>query len=130
MKLGLRALILSNYVTATSVCRSSSAITCSDCLSLGPECNWCSAGPSEDDFIQNRIRCGTRQELIDDDCNNRDIVKIKIGIEKERNSSTHVFEPEYAEGTLRYGATITHELHFRRPEFFEVDMYYIMGTDL
>ena len=68
-----------------SICRSSSAITCSDCLSLGPECNWCSSGPTEDDFTQNRIRCGTRQELIDDDCNTRDIVKIKIGIEKERN---------------------------------------------
>ena len=41
--------------------------------------------------------------------------------------ATGVFTPEYAKGTLRYGATITHELIFTRPEFFEVDMYYIMG---
>ena len=120
------ALIAYAQAGSASHCRDSTLSTCDQCIAKGPECHWCQTPPTLSDLTANRIRCGARDDLVNDDCD-------KIGprpktepITETSGSKGAPLKPRHAQFQASYGSTVTHKLEFTRPKNFDVDMFFVM----
>merc|ERR1719210_1962962 len=93
---------------------------------------------TDKDFTGSRIRCGTQKELVDDKCKRDNIEFVESKIETESgclpiddptrcyNEGFGAIKPSNAPGQIRMGGKINYTVEFTRPEYFPVDMYYLI----
>ncbi|XP_029461445.1 integrin beta-6 [Rhinatrema bivittatum] len=117
-------------------CSSGSAVTCEDCLLLGPHCAWC----SQENYTDSSIfggRCDTPEILLSKGCHLSFIEfptsEIEIhsnnplseGTQSNSSDVTHI-APQKLVLKLRAGNEMTLQVNVRQTEDYPVDLYYLM----
>ncbi|KAM4689044.1 integrin beta-8 [Discoglossus pictus] len=124
----LLCLLLGLCQSAKTMCSSSNASTCTQCLALGPECGWCtqedftvdSTGNERCDTIFNLKFKGCRPDLIE-----HTSVQLPVPVTKLGNSQVN---PAEVSVHLRQGAKVNFMVTVHRLEKYPVDLYYLVDV--
>eukprot|EP00062_Callorhinchus_milii_P005645 gi/632945351/ref/XP_007888016.1/ PREDICTED: integrin beta-6 [Callorhinchus milii] len=119
-------------------CLSGGAVTCEECLKLGPQCAWC----SQEDFIDDSgssERCGTFENLLQRRCqlefidmpSSQLIVvrnkSLSLSNQRSEGKATQML-PQKLTLKLRPGRPVTVRVDVRQLEDYPVDLYYLMDV--
>ena len=111
---------------AKEQCSDSSIFTCKECLMRSPQCVWCADQPEVEDLklTKQRVKCGTRSELEEQKCQN--MIEKESKVEFTTSSVDSRISPKTLSVDLRYGDPIKFTINFTSPEYYPIDMYYLM----
>ena len=113
-------------ILAKEQCSDSSIFTCKECLMRSPQCVWCADQPEVEDLklTKQRVKCGTRSELEEQKCQN--MIEKESKVEFTTSSVDSRISPKTLSVDLRYGDPIKFTINFTSPEYYPIDMYYLM----
>ncbi|XP_055363592.1 integrin beta-6 isoform X2 [Betta splendens] len=135
MGLLLLSLLLRYWINAAEgSCVSGSAVTCEECLQLGPRCAWCTQ-ENFTDWSSVTERCDTLDVLIEKGCA-RDQLQFLVskaqilqdhplGRQTSGANSTQI-SPQKMALSLRPGNQLTFQVKVKLTEDYPVDIYYLM----
>ncbi|XP_056375705.1 integrin beta-8 [Hyla sarda] len=126
LTLGLLSLLLGLCQSVENKCSSSNAATCTKCLSLGPECGWC----TQEDFMVDSVeseRCDTVYNLKSKGCRGDSIEHPSAQIVSSKEGNSQV-TPAEVSVHLRPGASVNFLLRMQRLEKYPVDLYYLVDV--
>ena len=108
-------------------CSDSSIYTCKECMMRSPNCVWCADEPEAADLkeTKQRVKCGNMAELQSQKCKNI-IHKDIISKVRDSQPGNHRISPEEMSIDLRYKDPVKFTINFTSPEFYPIDMYYLM----
>ncbi|XP_064419812.1 integrin beta-6 isoform X2 [Latimeria chalumnae] len=120
----------------TGTCSFGSAVTCEDCVRLGPHCAWCSQENYTDSSL-NGARCDTAENLLSNGCKIKliespvskvEVLRNELLSTKSQKSSKDVTQisPQKLDLKLRPGSQLTFRVDVRQVEDYPVDLYYLM----
>ncbi|XP_067891366.1 integrin beta-6 isoform X1 [Heterodontus francisci] len=122
--------------SAEGSCSPGSAVTCEDCLKLGPQCGWCFQEDFSDDSSSGG-RCDTLDNLLLRECamefiefsvSHLEVIRseaLSLSSEKEDGKRTQM-SPQKLALNLRPGNRVTFGVDVRQFEDYPVDLYYLM----
>ncbi|XP_064183464.1 integrin beta-6 isoform X1 [Anguilla rostrata] len=116
------------------VCSAGSAMTCDECLRLGPLCSWCTQ-ENFTDFFSVSQRCNTPQSLMHMGCA-EEFVEFPVTstlihedvLVGQRNDSDNFTQmsPQRISLKLRPGSKVTFKINVQQTKDYPVDIYYLM----
>ncbi|XP_041701194.1 integrin beta-6 [Coregonus clupeaformis] len=131
----LLVLILRHWINnVEGTCSVGSAVTCDECLQLGPHCAWCTQENFTDSFLISE-RCDTPYVLQERGCP-QDQVEFPVTIsevhrdqplgKKTGNTNSTQISPQKMALKLRTGSEVTFQISVQQTEDYPVDIYYLM----
>lgn len=122
------SLVLGLGRSENSRCASSHAVSCSECLALGPDCGWC----VHEDFISGgprSERCDIVSNLISKGCpvDSIEYPSVHVTIPSENEVNTQV-TPGEVSIQLRPGAAANFMLKIHPLKKYPVDLYYLVDV--
>uniref|UniRef100_A0A671PNA3 Integrin beta n=1 Tax=Sinocyclocheilus anshuiensis TaxID=1608454 RepID=A0A671PNA3_9TELE len=108
-------------------CSQFNALSCDECLQLGPQCAWCT--------LQVTTRCDTPEALLQKGCSGEfvefPVTNVKIlkdqGLGKSAgHTNVSYIAPQKMRLQLRPGSQLTFQIQVQQPEDHPVDIYYLM----
>ncbi|XP_038645572.1 integrin beta-6 isoform X1 [Scyliorhinus canicula] len=128
--------IHSSIVSLAGSCSSANAVTCEDCLRLGPMCGWCfkegfsdgSSSGGRCDTFDNLLLRACPREFIEFSASHLRVIKgepLSVSSEKRGGKRTQI-TPQKLVLHLRPGSRVTFGVDVRQFEDYPVDLYYLM----
>uniref|UniRef100_A0A8C1EKK5 Integrin beta n=1 Tax=Cyprinus carpio carpio TaxID=630221 RepID=A0A8C1EKK5_CYPCA len=120
--------------TVGGTCSHFNALSCDECLQLGPRCAWCTLQNFTDFFSINE-RCDTPEALLQKGCSGKfvefPVTNVKVlkdqGLGKSANhTNVSYVAPQKMRLQLRPGSQLTFQIQVQEPEDHPVDIYYLM----
>ncbi|XP_059503296.1 integrin beta-6 isoform X4 [Stegostoma tigrinum] len=117
-------------------CSSGSALTCEDCLRLGPLCGWCFQEDFSDDSnfggrcdtLENLSSRGCPRQFIESPFSDLRVIKGEpVSLSSEKRDGIRIqMSPQKLALNLRPGSQLTFGVDVRQFEDYPVDLYYLM----
>ncbi|KAK7127937.1 hypothetical protein R3I93_020498 [Phoxinus phoxinus] len=120
--------------TVGGTCSQFSAVSCDECLQLGPQCAWCTL-QNFTDFFSIDERCDTPEALLQKGCSGEfvefSVTNVKVlkdqGLGKRTgHPNVSYIAPQKMRLQLRPGSQLTFQIQVQQPEDHPVDIYYLM----
>lgn len=114
-------------IAGNSVCQNATVLTCEECMALDPTCVWC-ADPLKEDQVGhvNKVRCRSTDDR-------GKCTQIMGGIENHERSHSQkpsplkqALMPKEWRISLRRNDPINVTLSFTRPEYANIDLFYLL----
>ncbi|KAM6979940.1 integrin beta-6 [Aplochiton taeniatus] len=131
----LLSLILRYWINnVEGTCSVGSAVTCDECLQLGPHCAWCTQENFTDWFSISE-RCDTTDVLRERGCagdrlefpvSNVRVLQDQLLGRKTGNINSTQISPQKMDLKLRPGSEMTFQVQVQQTEDYPVDIYYLM----
>ncbi|XP_029522422.2 integrin beta-6-like isoform X4 [Oncorhynchus nerka] len=131
----LLLLILRHWINnAEGTCSVGSAVTCDECLQLGPHCAWCTQENFTDSFLISE-RCdtpyvllgrGCPQEQVEFPVTNSEVLRDQPLGKKTADTNSTQISPQKMALKLRTGSEVTFQISVQQTEDYPVDIYYLM----
>uniref|UniRef100_A0A671PSD3 Integrin beta n=1 Tax=Sinocyclocheilus anshuiensis TaxID=1608454 RepID=A0A671PSD3_9TELE len=121
-------------VSCAGTCSQFNALSCDECLQLGPQCAWCTL-QNFTDFFSIDERCDTPEALLQKGCSGEfvefPVTNVKIlkdqGLGKSAgHTNVSYIAPQKMRLQLRPGSQLTFQIQVQQPEDHPVDIYYLM----
>uniref|UniRef100_A0A672L5P2 Integrin beta n=1 Tax=Sinocyclocheilus grahami TaxID=75366 RepID=A0A672L5P2_SINGR len=121
-------------VSCAGTCSQFNALSCDECLQLGPQCAWCTL-QNFTDFFSIDERCDTPEALLQKGCSGEfvefPVTNVKIlkdqGLGKSAgHTNVSYIAPQKMRLQLRPGSQLTFQIRVQQPEDHPVDIYYLM----
>uniref|UniRef100_A0A673JL78 Integrin beta n=1 Tax=Sinocyclocheilus rhinocerous TaxID=307959 RepID=A0A673JL78_9TELE len=121
-------------VVCTGMCSQFNALSCDECLQLGPQCAWCTL-QNFTDFFSIDERCDTPEALLQKGCSGEfvefPVTNVKVlkdqGLGKSAShTNVSYIAPQKMHLQLRPGSQLTFQIQVQEPEDHPVDIYYLM----
>uniref|UniRef100_A0A671Q662 Integrin beta n=1 Tax=Sinocyclocheilus anshuiensis TaxID=1608454 RepID=A0A671Q662_9TELE len=121
-------------VVCTGMCSQLNALSCDECLQLGPQCAWCTL-QNFTDFFSIDERCDTPEALLQKGCSGEFVefpdTNVKVlkdqGLGKSAShANVSYIAPQKMHLQLRPGSQLTFQIQVQEPEDHPVDIYYLM----
>ncbi|XP_072496940.1 integrin beta-2 isoform X2 [Notamacropus eugenii] len=103
--------------------------TCQECIKLAPGCAWCKKLNFAERGEPDSIRCDTKQQLLQKDCQESDIVdphSMVSSMSDPPGAKRSQLTPQNVQLRLRPGQTAMFNLTFKRAKGYPIDLYYLM----
>ncbi|MBN3306217.1 ITB6 protein, partial [Amia calva] len=118
----------------SGVCSVGSAMSCDECLQLGPQCAWCSQENFTDslsvsqrcDTVENLRHKGCPGEFVEFPVTTTVIHLNELLGNKNRNSTAIQIAPQRMSLQLRPASEVTFQIQVQQTEDYPVDVYYLM----
>ncbi|KTG36109.1 hypothetical protein cypCar_00018944 [Cyprinus carpio] len=120
--------------TVGGTCSQFNALSCDECLQLGPQCAWCTLQNFTDSFSIDE-RCDTPEVLVQKGCSGEfvefPVTNVKIlkdqGLGKSAgHTNVSYIAPQKMHLQLRPGSQLSFQIQVQQPEDHPVDIYYLM----
>uniref|UniRef100_A0A672SME8 Integrin beta n=1 Tax=Sinocyclocheilus grahami TaxID=75366 RepID=A0A672SME8_SINGR len=120
--------------TVGGTCSQFNALSCDECLQLGPQCAWCTL-QNFTDFFSIGERCDTPDALLQKGCSDEfvefPVTNVKVlkdqGLGKSAShTNVSYIAPQKMHLQLRPGSQLTFQIQVQEPEDHPVDIYYLM----
>ncbi|XP_016381641.1 integrin beta-6-like [Sinocyclocheilus rhinocerous] len=120
--------------TVGGMCSQFNALSCDECLQLGPQCAWCTL-QNFTDFFSIDERCDTPEALLQKGCSGEfvefPVTNVKVlkdqGLGKSAShTNVSYIAPQKMHLQLRPGSQLTFQIQVQEPEDHPVDIYYLM----
>ncbi|XP_051529358.1 integrin beta-6 isoform X2 [Myxocyprinus asiaticus] len=120
--------------TVKGTCSEFGALSCDECLQLGPQCAWCTL-QNFTDFFSIDGRCDTPEALLQKGCSGEfvefPITNVKVlkdqGLGKSAgHTNVSYVMPQKMRLQLRPGSQLSFQIKVQQPEDHPVDIYYLM----
>ncbi|XP_055785586.1 integrin beta-6-like isoform X1 [Salvelinus fontinalis] len=131
----LLVLILRHWINnVEGTCSVGSAVTCDECLQLGPHCAWCTQENFTDSFLISE-RCdtpyllqerGCPQDQVEFPVTNSEVLRDQPLGKKTGNTNNTQISPQKMALKLRTGSEVTFQISVQQTEDYPVDIYYLM----
>ncbi|KAM9397997.1 integrin beta-6 isoform 2-T7 [Salvelinus alpinus] len=131
----LLVLILRHWINnVEGTCSVGSAVTCDECLQLGPHCAWCTQENFTDSFLISE-RCdtpyllqerGCPQDQVEFPVTNSEVLRDQPLGKKTGNTNITQISPQKMALKLRTGSEVTFQISVQQTEDYPVDIYYLM----
>uniref|UniRef100_A0A8C1QP49 Integrin beta n=1 Tax=Cyprinus carpio TaxID=7962 RepID=A0A8C1QP49_CYPCA len=121
-------------VLCAGTCSQFNALSCDECLQLGPQCAWCTLQNFTDSFSIDE-RCDTPEVLVQKGCSGEfvefPVTNVKIlkdqGLGKSAgHTNVSYIAPQKMHLQLRPGSQLSFQIQVQQPEDHPVDIYYLM----
>ncbi|KAJ8255350.1 hypothetical protein GJAV_G00203870 [Gymnothorax javanicus] len=131
----LSLILLYKASNVEGTCSSGSAVTCEECLRLGPLCAWCTQENFTDSFSVSD-RCNTPQSLMQKGCAERFLEfpanstiiiheDQPVGYKDDSDNFTQISPQKISLG-LRPGSKVKFKINVQQTKDYPVDIYYLM----
>jgi len=118
--------IISRNVIASSTCQNATITSCEQCMAVDPDCIWCSDPLDENELKKvNKVRCRSRNSP----GNCRTFIQPKsdtIYVDPMEQS----LMPRRFNITLRRNYPYNVSLEFTRPEYANIDLFYLLDLSI